>query len=61
MSVNEVHPFLFELCKKGIHDQNPYVRRVALTALLKVKSPLKLNIGLIDLRTDRNGLERPYR
>ena len=36
MSVNEVYPFLLEICKKNAHDSNPYVRRVSLIALYKI-------------------------
>ena len=36
LSVNEVYPFLFEIVKKGISDNNPYVRMVSLISLYKV-------------------------
>ena len=36
MSVNEVYPFLYDVAKKGIHDNNPYVRKIALVSLFKV-------------------------
>lgn len=45
ISVNEVHPFLFELCKKGVNDSNPYVRRVSLTALLKVSELTEMDLS----------------
>ena len=37
MSLNEVYPFLFELMRKNVTDSNPFVRRVALVGLLKLK------------------------
>ncbi len=37
MSVNEVYPFLYDVAKKGIHDNNPFVRKIALVSLFKVK------------------------
>ena len=45
MSVNEVYPWLFGLVKQGTHDQNPYVRRTALTALLKVDDLTEFDVG----------------
>ena len=35
-SLNEVYPLVFELIKKGINDQSAYVRKIALTGLLKL-------------------------
>ena len=38
MSVNTVNTYLFGFLKSASHDTNPYVRRTALTALLKVNN-----------------------
>ena len=45
MSVNEVYPWLFGLVKQATHDQNPYARRTALTALLKVNDLTQFDVG----------------
>jgi vesicle coat complex subunit len=36
-SLNDIYPLLFELIKKGINDQSPYIRKIALTGILKVR------------------------
>ena len=36
-SLNDIYPLLFELIKKGISDQSPYIRKIALTGILKVR------------------------
>jgi vesicle coat complex subunit len=36
-SLNDIYPLLFDLIKKGINDQSPYIRKIALTGILKVR------------------------
>ena len=45
MSVNEVYPWLFGLAKSATQDTNPYVRKTALTALLKVNDLTQFDIS----------------
>jgi vesicle coat complex subunit len=42
MSVNEVYPFLYDVAKKGIYDNNPFVRKIALVSLFKVSYSLNI-------------------
>lgn len=35
-SLNDIYPLLFELIQKGVNDQSPYVRKIALNGLIKV-------------------------
>ena len=44
MSVTEVYPWLFGLAKSAAQDTNPYVRKTALTALLKVNDLTQFDI-----------------
>lgn len=37
MGLNEVYPMLYDFIKRGLADQCAYVRRIALTGLLKVR------------------------
>ena len=45
MSVNEVYTWLFGLLQSASHDTNPYVRRTALTALLKINNLTQFEVG----------------
>ncbi len=36
-SLNDINPLLFEIVKKGLNDQSPYVRIISLNGLTKVK------------------------
>ena len=36
MSVDEIYPWLFGLCKTACSDQNPYVKQTALLGILKI-------------------------
>lgn len=36
-SLNDLYPVIYEVIQKGINDQSPYVRRIALNGLVKVR------------------------
>jgi len=36
-SLNDLFPVIYEVIQKGINDQSPYVRRIALNGLVKVR------------------------
>jgi vesicle coat complex subunit len=36
ISINEIYPFLLDIVKKGVHDWNPYGRRISIIGLYKV-------------------------
>ena len=35
-NLNDIFPFVYEIIKGGIHDQNPYVIQVSLISLVKL-------------------------
>ena len=45
MSVNEVYTWLFGLLQSASHDTNPYVRKTALTALLKINNLTQFEVS----------------